>query len=282
MMFQVAKLWSWIYGVVKDTCGVNLRGLGFFLRRVHTDTVLSVRGRKLYFNHKIAGSYGRLVAGAWNEPETHELLNFLLSRLRGSVVFVDVGANVGEMVVDVARYQNISLILAFEPIAECCKAIKRSLDLNGFRFYRIVEELVGAKVGHHAFTFNERAPYLSSAADVSEACSTQVLMTTLDFERLPPSDHVILLVDVEGYEPSVLRGGTKLIADRKPIIIFEYNMISKQHYQIDEIAKILGSNYGLYRLRRDGRLDHDVQNAWNCVAVHKELEYSSLVQPILG
>jgi FkbM family methyltransferase len=270
-----------MYGVVKDTYGVNLRGLGFVLRLVHTDTVISVRGCKLYFNHRIAGSYGRLVAGAWNEPETHELLHFLLSRLHGSVVFVDVGANVGEMVVDVARYQNISLILAFEPIAECCKAIKRSLDLNGFRFYRIIEELVGANVGHHAFTLNERAPYLSSITDVSEARSTQVPMTTLDSAPLPPSDHVILLVDVEGYEPSVLRGGTKLIENRKPFIIFEYNMISKQHYQIDEIANILGSGYGLYRLRRDGCLDHDVENAWNCVAIHEE-SYSSFVQPIFA
>jgi FkbM family methyltransferase len=281
MMFYVARLWAYIYGLVKDVCGLNLRGLGFVLRLVRTDKVISVRGRKLYFNHKIAGSYGRSLAGSWNEPETHQLLSFLLSHLRGSVVFVDVGANIGEIVVDVARHENISLILAFEPIAECCKTIKRSLDLNGFHAYRIIEKLVGANVGQHAFTLNAQAPQLSSVSDVPSASSTQVSMTTLDAEALPRSDHVILLVDVEGYEPSVLRGAAGFVADRKPCIIFEYNMISKQRYKIGEIAEILGPQYEFYRLRRDGHLDDEVESAWNCVAVHRESAFSALVSSIL-
>ena len=271
MMFHLAKAYSFIYGYAKDRFGVHLPGLGFALRLVRSDRIISVMGRKMYFNHKVAASYARLIAGSWNEPETHLLLNFLIPRLPGSVSFIDVGANIGEMVLDVSRHGNVVQIVAFEPIPGCCHSIRESFKLNGFKNYQIIEKLVGDKCGHVKFSDDGKNTGGSSLYSECSARSLhEVPITTLDNEISVSSDHVIILVDVEGYEPSVLKGGARFIRTERPFIIFEYNTISKKHYMISEIREILGADYDIYRLRQDGRLDGDVENAWNCVAIPKE------------
>ncbi len=101
--FIAAKIYIKLYGICRDRFGITLRGMGFVLRRIHSDRVLEIAGKKLYFNHNVAACYNRLVNGEFNEPETHSFLNRIFETFQGNVFFVDVGANIGEMIVDVAR-----------------------------------------------------------------------------------------------------------------------------------------------------------------------------------
>ena len=50
----------------------------------------------MYFNHKIADNYGRLLNENFNEPETHIFLYkvFALPEIN-NIHFVDIGANMG-------------------------------------------------------------------------------------------------------------------------------------------------------------------------------------------
>jgi hypothetical protein len=96
------------------------------------------------------------------------------------------------------------------------------------------------------------------------------------------TDLAMLLVDVEGSEPEVLRGGLNLIRKLQPLIIFEYNdAVSKKCYPISEIQAILGDAYSLHRLRGDGRLDQDVEHAWNCVAIPAGTPWAAVCRPLL-
>src|SRR3989339_1727463 len=126
MFFYLAKIYACICWRVQGVFGVNLRGLGFALRLIRADRVLSVMGVKMYFNHKVATSYANPITGIWNEPETHLLLNHVIPLLPAEAAFIDVGANVGEMVADVTRHKNIVKIIAFEPVPECARAIRET------------------------------------------------------------------------------------------------------------------------------------------------------------
>ena len=208
MFFYLAKAYAFIYFVVQKWFGINLRGLGFALRLVRADRVISVMGIKMFFNHKVAASYARPIIGGWNEPETHALLNYVLSGLPGSVEFVDVGANVGEMVLDVSQYKNVARIVAFEPIAECAHAITKSLKINGLSKHAVVEKLVGEEHGWVSFSSYEKNSGGSSVFSESSLKSdSKVLMTKLDDAAIGIYEHLVLLIDVEGFEPSVMRGG---------------------------------------------------------------------------
>lgn len=283
MFFYLAKAYAYVYVFVQKWFGINIRGLGFALRLVRSDRIISVMGLKMYFNHKVAASYARPVTGNWNEPETHELLNYVIPRLPGSVEFVDVGANVGEMVLGVSQHKNVGRIVAFEPIPECTLAIRESLNINGFRNYRVIEKLVGEECGWTSFSNDGKNTGGSSVYSESSSNSTNKSeMTKLDNESLGEFQYLVMLVDVEGFEPSVLRGGRQLIQEKRPLIVFEYNSISKRHFRISLIQDILGKGYAIYRLRPDGQLDGEVEKSWNCVAVPVETDFEAITAMIVS
>ena len=81
-------------------------------------------------------------------------------------------------------------------------------------------------------------------------------------------DTNIPLIDIEGGELNALRGALSLIAMHQPLIVFEYNMVTRKYFKLSEVAELLGEGYCLYRLRsEDGGLDFDLSSAWNVIAL---------------
>lgn len=103
--------------------------------------------------------------------------------------------------------------------------------------------------------------------------NTVLLDTTLP-EILKNS---IILIDVEGAEPLVLRGGASFIKRNNPLIIFEYNQTSKKYFHLNDIQEILGKSYSIYRLKNDGDLDQDFSNSWNCVAIPEDSVFEDIL-----
>jgi FkbM family methyltransferase len=241
---------------------VRLHGLGWLLRRVRTDRVIHVDGVRLWFDHRVAASYDLLVAGELNEPETAVFLRAVLDALPEPVTFVDVGSNVGELLITLAAHPRVARAIGFEPQRFCVEACERSVELNGFPHVRLHRALV-ADGSVQRFASNARSPNVSAIAENGERVATVRLDDALADVAAP----TVLLVDVEGAEPMVLRGAAELIRRVRPLIVFEYNFVSRAHYRLADVRAELGSGYSIYRLRRDGRLDLDVEQSWNCVAV---------------
>jgi len=242
----------------------------------------------MWFNHLVTASYARPISGHWNEPETHIFLNHVIDYLDGgSVGFVDVGANTGEMVIDVSRHEKVKKIIAFEPISTCADTIRKSLDLNNYEPYVVIEKAVDETAGMVSFAVdmkNTSGSSVQTIAHIPDAHAQHVSVTTLNIEMSSHALNVqypILLIDVEGYEPAVLRGGRGFIEQFHPLIIFEYNHVSKQHYELSAIKEILGAKYRIFRVRQDGRLDKHTDNAWNCVAVPTASRYSDICGALL-
>ena len=276
-MFWLAQQYSRLYGEVKDRTGRDLRGLGFLLRQLKIDRTLRVQDRTIWMNHEVAQCYGRLIVGDWNEPETHTFLNYIFDRLDQAGTFVDVGANVGEMVLDLAGHSNVSRSYAFEPIPACAESIRRSLELNGFANATVIESLCGDEVGWVQYAVSDDVSNSSLHSTPNETKSSLTAITTLDETVHDVIGEIVILADVEGHELNVIRGGQRLIETYRPMIIFEYNYVSKAHFSISEMQIVLGGSYTIWRLRQDAHLDRKVDAAWNCVAIPLGSVFEQLV-----
>jgi hypothetical protein len=75
-----------------------------------------------------------------------------------------------------------------------------------------------------------------------------------------------MLIDVEGAELKVLRGAKDIIIKYNPIIIFEYNYVSKNIFTLEELLNCLPDNYTLYSLEDNQPISDYNQVYWNLIA----------------
>ena len=279
---DIAKTYDKINSIFRAVFKRNLRGVGYLLRKVKRDHVLMFHGQKMFFNHKVAGCYVGLINGKYTEIETHLFLKRIIEMIEQKINFIDVGANIGEMVLDLARYEKVKCIYAFEPHPECAKACKITMILNGYdNKSKVIQKVLSDNANPVRFIFNEKSPNASSITfeDVKEG--SIVYPSTLDNELQNIEEPSILLIDVEGAEPLVLKGSQYFIKRTLPLIIFEYNDTSKKYFDLDNIRDILGNDYNIYRLRKDAYLDRNYIDTWNCVAINVNSIFYDLSKTLL-
>jgi len=274
MRIWFAKNYSRLYGFFHDRLNMNIRGLGFFLRRINRDTIVYISGSRLYVNALIGTSYARLIGGEWAEPETHIFLNNVLEQL-GETIFIDVGANVGEMVLGIQSHKNTQFIYAIEPDPTCASVIKVNCLLNGIEKCNVLQVALSDRPGEFVLSGAGTPQAVLTLNSVSEGADDIIVpVTTLDkllsdgvLSQISGGSSVVTLIDVEGSEPNVLAGAKRFLSEMRPLIIFEYNLTSKNHFNLGDIESALPAGYRIFRLNRRGQLDADLQNTWNCVAL---------------
>jgi FkbM family methyltransferase len=134
---------------------------------------------------------------------------FVLHLLRPGDLFLDVGANVGTYTV-LASGVAQARTLALEPIPTTFKRLMRNLRVNDL-LGRVEAQCaaVGAHSGSVRFTEGRDTTNcaVSLLPSPSQEPTVEVSLTTLDqLLQGPTSPPLIWKVDVEGYEPEVLRG----------------------------------------------------------------------------
>lgn len=267
MLISIIKFLAKIHEFVHERFSINIRGLGYLYRKMKNDSIFIVKGKKLFFNHKIADNYGRLINGNFNEKETHYFLDKVFI-VKNNWHFVDIGGNVGEFVLDYSSNPNVSYVTVFEPQTEQQISIQKTIELNTFSKTNLIKKPVSSKAEEILFDFNLTN---STASGITSDFhkGTKIMATTIDNELFEEDSNknFVFLIDTEGAELEILRGGAKLIKKYSPLIIFEFNHVTKNHFTIDEVENYLGSNYKIYKLRNDGRLDLNFTNTWNLVAL---------------
>jgi FkbM family methyltransferase len=272
-LWQLSRLYARGYGWFKDRTGHNLKGLGFLLRRLRSDREFDAAGHRWFFDHRIGGTYMRLIAGGHNEPETHGLLEFIAGSSDRALTFVDIGANIGEMVIAMAAHPKVSNVIAFEPHPTCFDVCRKNLALNGLRG-EVQQSLVGDGTPQPYVIDTRYAPTSGIRRDMRDV---QLTPTARIDDVLRVENECVLLIDVEGAELDVLKGGRAFVSRTRPLIIFEYSaLIQRRLFTLADVQGVLGAEYELYRLRLDGYLDRDLNDTWNCVAVHAESPFAPL------
>lgn len=274
-----------IYLVLMKIFKFRLKGLGFVLRCLRKDYVFNINNLKFWFNPKCAAAYCVMPGGYWNEPETHVFLDSILAQVSTNVDVIDVGASIGEMVIPAAKHNKVRHVTAFEPQNECAKTIIKSAQLNCLTNIKVVTSAASDKDGFINFYASLQNPTAASVTTKAESAESSVV-PCVQIDNIIKCRHnfnIIMVIDVEGNEPAVMRGAIKLIQSSLPLIIFEYNSTSKKHFTLDDIRRILPNSYLFYRLRPngDGRLDYDLNNTWNCVAVAANTEFAVICKSLV-
>lgn len=272
--WNAARGYAVVRGAVLRTTGIQLKGLGFLLRRMRADVVFEACGFRWFLDHRVSSAFASLVSGSFLEPETQDILRHLADNATDGFVFVDVGANIGEMVVPMAAHPNCTRVIAFEPHPVCSEALRRNLELNHLDKATVRPALVGDGTPQ---------PYVIDAASPNsgirpEATNVGLTPTVRLDDELRDVSKCIMLIDVEGAELEVMRSGRAFIRSARPLIIFEYHDHTRQRFGLDDVLEVLGADYKLLRLRSDGRVDTTLTGTWNCVAVHPESPFWAVVQ----
>lgn len=272
-LWKFTRFYSRLYGLVKDRTGRNLKGLGFLLRHLNEDRKFNACGYRWFFDHRIGGSYMRLVGGSYNEPETQLFLQYVAGAATRSFHFVDVGANIGEMLVTMASHPNVDRVVGFEPHPICVEVCQANAVLNHQSKLQVLRKLVADGSPQPYVMDASFSPTSGIRRDVHPRELTPSVR--LDAELHLVGD-CVLLVDVEGAELDVMRSGRTFIAANGPLIIFEYHAETRKHFALADVNDLLGDAYELYRLRTDGFLDRDLTDTWNCVAVDRHSLFAAI------
>lgn len=144
------------------------------------------------------------------EPQTLDLALRIMAAEPGS--FVDVGAHFGWYACAVASLAGTN-VLAIEPDAENCSALRANVELNRFQNVSVCNFAVGSESGFLALS----KPRVGNSGTVTVAADPAaggphnwVAAVTLDAllnqAAVSPARPVLLKIDVEGFEPAVLAG----------------------------------------------------------------------------
>ena len=262
LIWNVARTFARFRVHVWRRTGIRIKGLGFLLRMLRSDRDFDAFGYRWHLDHRIASAYCSLLEGVFLEPETHAFLRHAAATARASFAFVDVGANIGEMVVDMAGRPQVARVIAFEPHPVCAAVCEANLRLSD-RTGEVRCALVGDGSAQ-VFVIDAKEPQLSG---ISRADAGVAVVTTRLDDVLEDVANAVLLIDVEGAELDVLRGATSFIDRARPLIIFEYHDVTRQQFSLEQVRAVLGADYRIMRLRSDGKLDDRIENdTWNCAA----------------
>lgn len=175
-----------------------------------------------------------------------QYLDFLLKVLPPEAVALDIGANIGNHALYLARH--IAAIHAFEPNPVTFARLKHNVDRNPVRG-RVALHPVGLGDAEGMFRFASNVSGNLGASGFlreDEPADTRDQVIELPIRRaddyvtaldLPRLDFVKL--DVEGWEASVFRGLSATIARHRPIVAFEYHGHEQPRGDFDAIAAAL-------------------------------------------
>jgi FkbM family methyltransferase len=147
----------------------------------------------------------------------------LASALRANAIYVDVGANRGQILSEAVRVFPQGRYIAFEPIPALAAEVRRAFPQVDCREMALGARPHVAEFCHFrtmdGWSGLRRSPLISDERGEPEYITVKVSTLDAELEGLSPS---IVKIDVEGAELAVLEGGRSLLSRARPLVIFEH------------------------------------------------------------
>lgn len=194
--------------------------------------------------------------------EFHEFL-FLHKFLTEDMVFVDVGANLGEYTLFAAKRLTQGKVLAFEPLPKMNSLLDENVSLNHFKNVSIL---------HYGLSDNNGILPIHEIESEHEGLSTfypgdrkiknriDVPLKSFDkeFDYFEIARIDFVKMDIEGGELNALKGAKKSIDRFKPVVMIEINAPTYKAagYSVDDVYQFFESlNYRPYKINKQGNLE---------------------------
>ena len=207
--------------------------------------------------------------GIWVQHPTEAEFNTFAHLLGKGGVYFDIGANMGLTTVIAARAGEPSRIVAFEPTHKYAAVWHKNVQKNGVRNASLFQCAVGEAPGTLEFIVNPNAP-MHNRLNLGESLArytrtkddatgvSQIAVTTIDAvcASLGIGRITLLKIDVEGAEPSVLRGARRMLeAKAIDAIYLEFvpEFMREMKESVEAVAEaIYALGYVAFRIEADG------------------------------
>jgi FkbM family methyltransferase len=254
------------------------------INNIHENYNFEVNVRNIKYRGSLKQHIDRHIFffGAYAENEIKFLVQAVdfLRGVRGSVVMLDVGANVGQHSLCLAS--KVDAVHAFEPNPDCVLQFSSNLNLNGIGNVHVHQIALGESDGAaelgSGLVGNNGSRSLRWSLNDSDNISVEVRNGDKIIEELLVPNFDLLKIDVEGYEKNVLHGLSKSICKSRPIIMMELlGGIEKSGFRDeDELRNALYPDHVLYRLGDRDDLKIEAFDWLDCelIVIPSELESS--------
>jgi FkbM family methyltransferase len=164
-----------------------------------------IEGQRLAIRRGMTGATGNIYLGLHEFPDMMLPLHFL----REGDLFLDIGSNIGSYTV-LASGVRRATTWAFEPDPEAIRALRRNVELNGIQDRVTIHEFALSDTdGEVSFTRGQDTTnHVATKGETNvRTVSTRKLDTLIGTNR-----PLMIKMDVEGFEESVVRGAKGLLA----------------------------------------------------------------------
>lgn len=222
------------------------------------------------------------------ETGTYEkgTIQLLENYLKEGSTFLDIGANIGLMSVIASNYVGTKgIVYAVEANPHTVPILQANVDLNACKNVEVIpvalSDTSGTAVLFENWKVNRGGASLISQS--SEERGVEVKMERLDdlFDENTPVR--LVKIDVEGFEPQVLRGGMNWFRKQQPVFIIEVSEkrekeVGPSPAEVMELVQTIGG-YSFYKQKgtkeRRGKLVEikstaDLPNHDNIICVPKK------------
>lgn len=200
-----------------------------------------------------------------------EALRLLLAlTLPADANCVDIGANAGSLLRHMVRYAPHGHHIAFEPLPNRAAELRQAFPQVDVR-----QAALAGAAGTRRFTrvlaADTRSGFDVNGYDASQVEQLEVEVCAFD-EALPAGYAPSLIkLDVEGAELEVLQGGLRVLAEHKPMVIFEHDARGDTGGLFDLLTETVGLR--IFDMDGDGPLSEDALRTkvtrnthWNFIA----------------
>lgn len=221
----------------------ELKNIGNNIKMLVPTSMLDMSAKTLLF-------YSDKIEFAW-EPVTTRLFMKLLTDKN---VVVVAGANMGYYALIAAAIKPASIVYTFEPVTEYYNMTKGNILLNNFSNI-FIERLALSNKNEIAIIMKDNGQ--SAIVEKTESIesmdhSENVGCVTLDSYLKNPPD--LILLDVEGFELSVLSGAVNIIDQYHPDVIFEvgHSKLGEVNVNINALISFFKDReYNLFLIKDD-------------------------------
>lgn len=189
-----------------------------FLRKFAPDWVKVILKKVLYRVYLLIEAFYRLPVDKY-DFQTTELIR---RHLKPNSNCIDIGANLGHILMEIVAAAPKGKHFAFEPIPDLYKSLKKKFSKNT----TVYNFALSSKRGSTTFNYYPGRPAVSGFLERNKLIGQEptllsVQMEVLD-EIIPPNIKIDLVkIDVEGAEYQVLLGAKNLLQKNKPLVLFE-------------------------------------------------------------
>lgn len=222
------------------------------------------------------------------ETGTYEkgTIQLLEKYLKTGSAFLDIGANIGLMSVLASKYVGANgIVYAVEANPKTVPILQANIDLNACKNVELIpvalSDTSGTAVLFENWEVNRGGASLISQS--SEEQGIEVKMERLDdlFDENTPIH--LVKIDVEGFEPQVIRGGMNWFQKQQPVFIIEVSEkrekeVGPSPAEVMELVRTIGE-YSFYKQKgtkeRRGKLIEirsvaDLPNHDNIICIPKK------------